>query len=203
MTIQLPKTHPLERLAKPWKADRAYRQYVFAQAEKTQAMRTSHNVTRIANLVGTLVRVDPESPKGRSLLCIGCRTRDELAIASAAGFQPVMGIDLVSPGPPIQPMDMHRLHFPDGLFDVIFACHSLEHAYDVDVALKEWARVTAPGGLWAIEVPINFTPTSVDRNDLKSVEGLVAACAPYLETVLLKEASQTHKSARLIGRVKG
>ena len=95
-------------------------------------------------------------------------------------------------------MDFHALTFPDAMFDVVFSCHSLEHAYDVDVALREWARVTAPGGTWAIEVPIRFAPTAVDRQDVGSVAGLVTACAPFV-TPLWSEESGDGTIARLIG----
>ena len=96
-------------------------------------------------------------------------------------------------------MDMHHMTFPDHAFDVIFACHSLEHAYDVDVALSEWARVTKPGGVWAIEVPIGFPTTRVDRHDFGSRAGLQARCAPYAPILLHgSETRGAHGVARVI-----
>ena len=200
MRLPLPAVLPLDTIASPWREDADYQVYVQAQVAKTQRMRGYLAAHRIQNLVRALVLADHRAPGGRSVLCVGCRNTFELGVFYAAGFGPIIGIDLVQMAPTIQAMDMHALTFPDAMFDVIFSCHSLEHAYDLDVALREWARVTVPGGTWAIEVPIRFPVSEVDRQDMGSLEGLNARCAPFLDSVLFAEESGDGTVARLVGR---
>lgn len=203
--IRLPiqSAKSLDTVAVPWRADDAYQAYIQAQVAKTQRMRGYLAAHRIQNLVRSLVHADRRPPMGRSVLCIGCRNTFELGVLHAAGFGPVMGIDLVQMHPTIQAMDMHAMRFPDAMFDVVFSCHSLEHAYDLGVALREWRRVTVPGGTWAIEVPIRFETTDVDRQDVGSIAGLVAACAPFLDRTLWADESSDGTVARLIGQTHG
>lgn len=191
----------LNRMGRLWQRTPDYQQYAIVQAEKTQRMR-GRSGHRVMNLVGLLVRTDPQPPRGRSILCVGCRETRELGVCHAAGFEPVVGIDLLSMDPGILPMDMHKMSFLDDTFDVVFACHSLEHAFDLDVALREIQRVTVPGGIWAVEVPVRFTPTLVDRHDLQSVEGVLERLAPFTDQVLYSDDSQTTNVARAIVRVK-
>lgn len=162
--------------ASPWQATPEYGAYVTAQAEKTQRYRDHIAGNRVQHLVDRLVcTMVPQTPIGLSVLAIGCRNPHELNCLDTAGFSSVTGIDLVSMSPRILPMDMHQLTFPDASFDVVFASHSLEHAYDLDRALGEWQRVTRRGGWWAIEVPLGSPPTATDRHVL-TLHGLVQRC---------------------------
>ena len=57
-------------------------------------------------------------------------------------------------------LDITRLPFPDGAFDVVIASHVLEHIPDDRAALAEIARVMTPAGLAVLPVPIvNGTTT--------------------------------------------
>lgn len=163
-------------IARPWKKDAEYRQYMLSQVAQSSSRSKLNTGRRVLDLVTLLKEADPRPPQGRSVLCVGCRNAHELDIVQAAGFDPVVGIDLLGDAGRVLPMDMHALRFPKQVFDVVFTCHSLEHAYDVDVVLQEFARVTKPGGVWAIAVPIRFQTTAVDRHDFKSAEALGAAC---------------------------
>jgi SAM-dependent methyltransferase len=60
-----------------------------------------------------------------------------------------------------------RLPFEDGTFELVFASHILEHIpwYQSELALAEWARVLAPGGVLEVRVP----------NGLKIAKAFVAA----------------------------
>lgn len=49
--------------------------------------------------------------------------------------------------------DARRLPFPDGAFDGVICSEVLEHIIDYDAALAEIARVTRPGGVFALSVP--------------------------------------------------
>ncbi len=80
------------------------------------------------------------------------------------------------------------------------ASHVLEHAYDLPQVLKEWARVTKPSGLWVIEMPINFTPTAVDRIDVQSLKAFWPTLRQYLQKPLW--AQDNGKVIRLIARTR-
>lgn len=51
-------------------------------------------------------------------------------------------------------MDVAKLGFADGSFDVVFSYDAFEHLADPEAALEELIRVTAPGGL----IYLNFGP---------------------------------------------
>lgn len=166
---------PAIQHADPWQSSDAYRDYTQAQVGKTLRMQQAATPQRTWRL---LTALRPYLvPQGQAVLCIGCRNLHELRMVRDAGYVPT-GIDLVAGHPEILPMDFHRLGFPDATFDAVFACHSLEHAYDIPTALAEWARVLKPGGYWAIEVPTHFTPTAIDRWDCGDLAGLRQMCQP-------------------------
>lgn len=183
---------PAPTLAAAWRSDPEYRAYREAQAQKTLAWRQHYTPQRGARLVRKLW---PLVMRPALTLAVGCRNAYELDLLFAAGFDPV-GIDLVS-NDRVRAMDFHALQFPDQSFDVVFACHVLEHAFDVSVALAEWARVTRPDGFWAIEVPVGFPTTAVDRHDFQSRDGLAVACQPWVEPIWMDERDGV---ARLIAR---
>ena len=188
-------------LARPWQKDRIYRDYVLAQVTKSSNAQGQPPPPRLVHLVQRLVGVQ-SSVRGKTVLCVGCRSGHELDLLRIAGYTPV-GIDLMGNDDQVLAMDMHALTFPSKVFDAVFACHSLEHAYDVTQVLTEWARVTKPGGLWAVEVPIRFEPTSVDRHDFGSLEGLRTVLKPYLAEELWAETRDEDRGvARMIGRVR-
>ncbi len=49
--------------------------------------------------------------------------------------------------------DLQDLHFPDAFFDVVMTAEVLEHVPDEQQAIREIARVLAPGGHLVLEVP--------------------------------------------------
>lgn len=140
---------------------------------------------RAERLLDALLPFCPR-PRELSVLCVGCRNTHELDLLRRAGFGDVTGIDLFSSGPDIKAMDMHATTFEDARFDVIFACHSLEHAYDVPALMTEWRRITRPSARCAIEVPVRFRkwPGREDLQDFCSTDGLAAACRPFASHML-------------------
>jgi SAM-dependent methyltransferase len=60
-------------------------------------------------------------------------------------------------------MDFTSLAFDDATFDVVIASHSLLFAADQVAALREWLRVTRPGGRLSLSVPgpTEVTPTAI------------------------------------------
>ena len=173
-----------------------YEAYLQAQIAKTQRYRHLHHerVNRLAHLW-----LSTSPLHGQRVLCVGCRNSYELAVLQLMGAAPV-GIDLVAFTPEIHVMDMHALTFAAQTFDAVFSCHSLEHAFDLPAALKEWRRVSKPHAIWAIEVPVRFPLCATDRHDVGSLDGLIAACQP-ITALASKEIMTTPGIARLIGRL--
>lgn len=62
--------------------------------------------------------------------------------------------DLESPLAKVK-MDIQRIPFPDGEFDVIFCNHILEHVDDDRRAMREMYRVMRPGGWGIMLSPVN------------------------------------------------
>jgi ubiquinone/menaquinone biosynthesis C-methylase UbiE len=102
---------------------------------------------------------------GRDVLEVGCGTG--LLLARIAAFaRSAKGIDL-SPGMlaharerglDVTEGSATSLPFPDASFDVVCSFKVLAHVREIDVALREMARVTRPGGTVLAEF---YNPTSV------------------------------------------
>lgn len=58
-------------------------------------------------------------------------------------------------------MDIERLGFPDGSFDVAVCGHGIQFAPDLGQALREARRVLRPGGRFAARVPVTGVRESV------------------------------------------
>lgn len=111
------------------------------------------------------------APRER-VLDIGTGTGIAAAAARGAGRQ-VTGIDAAPgmlaiaraevEGVAFEEMDFLHMRVDDGVFDVAIAVHSLLFADDRVAALREWLRVTAPGGRLSLSVPgpTSFTPTAI------------------------------------------
>jgi SAM-dependent methyltransferase len=122
-----------------------------------------------------------------TVLCIGSRNSCELEGFTNRGAVNVVGIDLFSDEPGILVMDMHELKFPPDHFDVVYACHSLEHAYDGARVAGEMVRVARDRALIAIEVPIDYETTDADRIDFQNLEGLLTLFRGHVGAVLWSE----------------
>ncbi|MEM8997935.1 MAG: class I SAM-dependent methyltransferase, partial [Acidobacteriota bacterium] len=59
-------------------------------------------------------------------------------------------------------LDLRRLPFASGSFDLVLASHVLEHIVEDDVALSEIYRVLRPGGQAILPVPITAAGATVD-----------------------------------------
>ena len=108
-----------------------------------------------------------------------------------------MGIDIYSKHPDVMVMDMHDMSFSDNSFDIVFSCHSFEHAYDPVRAAQEIVRVLRPRGIVAIEVPVKYRLTDADLIDVRTPENLLDFFAPYVEKILFCEEllSTAHRNA--------
>lgn len=162
--------------------------YLLNQLDRTLLKNDRRMLPRTQQLIDALTALRPLDAK-TSVLCVGCRNANELSYFRSKGAGRVVGIDLFSDSPDIMVMDMHELQFPDGEFDVVFACHSLEHSNNPQRAAQEFSRVCKKGGWIAVEVPIHFTITAADLVDFGSIQQLEKLFAPYGVTL--------HKGAEL------
>jgi SAM-dependent methyltransferase len=145
-----------------------------------------------------------------TVLCVGCRSMREIDYMRSRGLLDVRAIDLFSEDRTIQVMDMHRLSFADDSFEVVYASHSLEHAFDLALAIANLIRVARPGSLFAIEVPIRFPISETDLIDFNGIAGLLAALEPHVADLLFADEqpprAQTNDQgtdvARIIFRLK-
>ena len=191
----------LEALPRRLSDSPGYEAYLMHQLARSLGMRSYVAHGRVQQLVDAFRLADRRPAEGRSVLCVGCRNGHELTVFREAGFADVIGIDLFSESRDIQVMDMHTMTFPDARFDVIFACHSLEHALDAEAVLAEFRRVARPGAVCALEVPVRFKkwPGREDLQDFDSADGLIARCAPILQEVLF--AAEVGPVVRLVFRI--
>jgi SAM-dependent methyltransferase len=172
----------LARLPARLHASSHYEGYLMAQLIGSHQKRAYVAHGRAEQLVELLREVTSPPARPLSALCVGCRNTHELEVMRRAGYAEVMGIDLFSVDRDILPMDMHCLAFPDRRFDVILACHSLEHALEPRRVLAEFQRTARPGAVCVIEVPLR--PSGLDLQDFQSVSCLLRDCAPIAETIL-------------------
>lgn len=163
-----------------------YRAYLRLQLNRSLIKRSKAPKLRTQLLIdqvlaSTVVRAES------TVLCIGSRNSFELECFAQGGVVNVVGIDLFSEDPGILVMDMHELKFADDRFDIIYACHSLEHAYDANVVTREIIRVARHGALAAIEVPIQYETTDADRIDFQNLDGLLKLFQGHVGSVLWSE----------------
>ncbi|MFN7875405.1 MAG: class I SAM-dependent methyltransferase [Pirellula sp.] len=109
---------------------------------------------------------------GKTVLCVGCRNLVEVEYFESKSASKITAIDLNGDEIKILSMDMHNLKFPDKSFDIVFSSHSLEHSFDPKKVISELSRVAIPGGIIAVEVPVGFVPSEVDRVDFGTIERL-------------------------------
>ena len=182
--------------------DSEYEAYLFRQIDTSykRSFANSKLKARTIYLIDALAgRIGPVAP-GAKGLCVGPRNTTEIDYLESSCGVDAIGLDLFSAHPKIQVGDMHRMPFEDDRFHVLFSCHSLEHSYDPGVALREFVRVLRDGAYAAIEIPVNFDVTDVDRWDLKNSAGLLACFPASSCSVLLEENSD--KACRVVVRIR-
>jgi SAM-dependent methyltransferase len=99
---------------------------------------------------------------GETVLDVGCGTGNGTALAVGEGRR-VTGLDAAPgmlaiarqrvPEAEFVQADFTALPLYDGHADAILAVHALLFAEDREVALREWLRVTRPGGRLSLSVP--------------------------------------------------
>jgi SAM-dependent methyltransferase len=163
--------------------DRDYRRYLDVQLQRSLSKQENDPGVGARVLSQRVVELGGLSA-GSSVLCVGCRNGLELDLFRSEGVGEAVGIDLFSQREDILVMDMHDLGFPAARFDAVYASHSLEHAYDVGQVLREVARVTRPGGVVGVEVPLGRGSSEADRLEFETLRDLRTAVAPVLDAEL-------------------
>ena len=171
--------------------DADYQAYLRIQLQRTLSKRNQAPGLRARLLIDRLIELGAPA-QDAAVLCIGSRNAFELEYFKSKGLSNVVGIDLFSESPDILVMDMHRMTFPDDHFDVIYASHSLEHAYDVPKVVLEIIRVARPGALAAIEVPVRYETRGTDLVDFGSLRNLHAVFEPHIAQVLWSDEQPPH-----------
>lgn len=113
---------------------------------------------------------------GTRVLDVGCGSGEFLALMRGLGAAPV-GVDpsagmrriAGAAGFDVHDGDAEHLPFPSGAFEVVTAVNALQFADDAVAALREAARVTAPGGRIAVA---NWADAG--HNDIDTIEHAVA-----------------------------
>jgi len=112
------------------------------------------SATRTARLINPLAALDPVFGQAHELkvLSIGPRTEMELLHLVGVGFRPenIYAVDLISSSPWMDLGDMHKLPYPDKMFDVVISSWVLNYSKDPQLAINEMVRVCAKRGLIAI-----------------------------------------------------
>ena len=192
-------------LKRSLQTDSEYQQYVHGQIKKSYDMVSRYPrglglAERTKHLVGLMDKFLPTHRDSYTVLCVGCRNENELEYIEDVCRVKTQGLDLFSVHPKITTGDMHKMPYADNTFDALYSCHSLEHAYDLQRAVREFIRVTKAAGLLVIEIPINYRLSVTDRWDLKSSESLLDCLSDVVSEVLFRE--DTDEVARVIARIK-
>jgi hypothetical protein len=126
-------------------------------------------------------------PDARKILCVGARHVSEVIEFRKNGYE-ALGIDLYSSDESIvRIVDMHKLKttFLQGEFDLIFSCHSLEHAYDPATVLRGFRHCATIGAFIVLPLAkepnqkdpcvFNFMTNLVKAPDIKDIENELSA----------------------------
>jgi SAM-dependent methyltransferase len=165
-----------------------YARYLWAQVRQSRAKRHKDARFRLVPFVGIVRARCPDLRADAPILCVGPRNEIELDVFNEAGFTNVTGIDLYVASSRVRRMDMHRLRFENGSFELIFASHVFEHAWDFGLVAREVVRVLKPGGYVFCAVPRSFEPNAHDRYCFDTPDELLSHFASGHPEILYAEA---------------
>jgi SAM-dependent methyltransferase len=182
-----------------------YAAYLLAQVRQTRAKRHKDASFRLKPFATIVRERCPELRPSSEVLSLGPRNEIELDILADAGLGRVTGLDLWPASSRIKRGDMHRLPFADASFDLVFASHVFEHAFDFPKVASECRRVLRPGGAVFCAVPTGFEPNDHDRTVFRTPEEIVAHFALGRPTVLHRVARPAELIVlfRLAGEARG
>jgi len=184
-----------------------YKEYINAQIDKSyiqsaMANPLKYTYVRSVEIMALLEEYLPENSSDLETLCVGCRDTRELdEFKRVLRIQPT-GLDLFSSDARIKVGDMHKMPFEDNQFDLLYSCHSLEHSYDIKVALNEFVRVLRPQSMMAIEVPYMLAEAVniYDRWVLQSAEDVTKHIDGFIDEVVYSDVNE--ERIRLLIKIK-
>lgn len=155
---------------------------------------------RTLRLINPLSSLEPVFSQAGQLkvLSIGPRTEMEIFHLMAVGFNfaNIHAVDLISSSPLIDTGDMHKLPYPDAMFDVVISSWVLGYSNEPQKAVDEMVRVCRPGGLAAIGLTyepgitrgvVKEAPTDIVGSNYGSVEELKQLFGAHLDRVLFQQ----------------
>lgn len=170
---------------KAWQKSADYETYLDTQLTRTYSKRQMNLPDRTVDLIDKIS--DYIDLSSFDVLCVGVRNTNEIRYFQSKQIKTIIGIDLFSEEDLVQVMDMHKMDFPNNSFNLIYSCHSLEHAFDAAQVAQEFIRVSRPGGTIVIEVPVNFQVQGADLIDFESYENILDLFNPHVEKILWAE----------------
>ncbi|MBU1863204.1 MAG: class I SAM-dependent methyltransferase, partial [Candidatus Omnitrophica bacterium] len=174
-----------------------HRAYLHSQLSRTLQKKEVYTGSRYRYLIEQLQkRIDLSE---LTVLCIGCRSIEEINDFKALKTRKVVGIDLFSEDREIMVMDMHNMSFDDNSFDIIFSCHSLEHARNYKKVISEFIRVAKNGSMFVIEVPVQYGARGTDLWDFESLENVRNMFQPYVGKILFEEYARKNTGNNFSG----
>jgi len=159
----------------------------------------------------------------RRVLDIGCGTGFNIEQLRARGFEKVVGLDVSNDAiayarsrglRALVRGDGARLPFADAAFDLVLALDLIEHLEDDGEALRDMARVLAPGGrllvftpayrfLWSLQDDVSHHFRRYTSRELRSKlsdAGFTVAKMTYANTFLFPVILAGRTVLRVIGR---
>ena len=185
--MAIPAGSLLARLRHRWD----YARYRWAQVRQTRAKRHKDASFRLRPFAALVRAHCPELGPASEVLSLGPRNDIELGILEAAGLGRVTGLDLWPSSARVHRGDMHRMPFADRRFDLLFASHVFEHAFDFPRVAAECLRVLRPGGALFCAVPTGFEPNEHDRTVFRTPEEIVAHFAAGRPIIVHRAARAT------------
>ena len=174
-----------------------YSDYLEVQYQRSKSklkQKSALELKRKEFLVGILSsKIDLKNIK--TALILGCRDSHELNLLEKFGVQKTIGVDLFSTDSRVRVMDMQELNFDENSFDLIYASHVLEHAFDYHKVLDRISNVIRDGGIIVIEVPANFKTTTADLHDFRSISNLIRILEGHLHINKIIHEEYFFKSA--------
>jgi len=122
----------------------SYGAYLEHQRSKTLKPEVKHRIVstwdeRVAEFTRWFKPVVALLPKAREVICLGARYGCEVQAFIDLGCKAV-GIDIVPCPPLVVEGDFQDVPFGAASFDLVY-CNALDHAFDLDVVLKEADRI--------------------------------------------------------------